>query len=246
MIGTYWYNGEKYRAVLRHVSTVRCQCNAPRVDKRRSLACARGSARREMWRAPNVWYRICGRQPSTSWFRRATNRRRNDESPYCKRPPARHHDAVCRGCAVSCEHDACQKTSETYHCHINGLFFYFFFYFYFFEKKKKKQFQKCDRFLGAETYAEISFHDIVLPHHRSPHTELLDLRPLPVAAVHDEAFANMYSYTHFNPIQTQVSNSFVVYVGRWCGFDCTRSRVTVGVSHVVAHRSSCVVGRADW
>jgi len=92
------------------------------------------------------------------------------------------------------------------------VYLFCLFLFYFFEKKK--QFQKCDRFLGAETYAEISFHDIVLPHHRSPHTELLDLRPLPVAAVHDEAFANMYSYTHFNPIQTQVSNSFVVYVGR--------------------------------
>jgi activating signal cointegrator complex subunit 3 len=37
-----------------------------------------------------------------------------------------------------------------------------------------------------------------------PHTELLDLRPLPVTALGNKAYEQLYSFSHFNPIQTQV------------------------------------------
>lgn len=60
-----------------------------------------------------------------------------------------------------------------------------------------------DRFLACETVFELSFHNVVLPHHQSPHTELLDLHPLPITACHDAAFESIFSYSHFNPIQTQ-------------------------------------------
>jgi len=42
-------------------------------------------------------------------------------------------------------------------------------------------------------------------HHRHPpHTDLLDLQPLPVAALNNTGFQSLYPFTHFNPIQTQV------------------------------------------
>ncbi|KAK1394469.1 hypothetical protein POM88_013525 [Heracleum sosnowskyi] len=35
------------------------------------------------------------------------------------------------------------------------------------------------------------------------HTELLDLKPLPVTALGNNAYDALYSFLHFNPIQTQ-------------------------------------------
>lgn len=39
-----------------------------------------------------------------------------------------------------------------------------------------------------------------------PHTELLDLDPLPLSALNNRDYEAMYTgrFTHFNPIQTQV------------------------------------------
>lgn len=39
-----------------------------------------------------------------------------------------------------------------------------------------------------------------------PHTELLDLDPLPLSALNNPSYEAMYTgkFTHFNPIQTQV------------------------------------------
>jgi hypothetical protein len=39
-----------------------------------------------------------------------------------------------------------------------------------------------------------------------PHSELLDLDPLPLSALKDPKIEGMYQgrFTHFNPIQTQV------------------------------------------
>jgi len=34
--------------------------------------------------------------------------------------------------------------------------------------------------------------------------ELLDLQPLPVSALNDSCLQSLYSFTHFNPIQTQI------------------------------------------
>ena len=54
--------------------------------------------------------------------------------------------------------------------------------------------------LGAETTLLVSFRHLILPEKSPPHTELLDLRPLPVSAL----WASTPAFTHFNPIQTQV------------------------------------------
>ena len=61
-----------------------------------------------------------------------------------------------------------------------------------------------DRWLGAETVVPMSFKHLILPHQHPPHTELLDLQPLPVTALHNADWESLYKFTHFNPIQTQV------------------------------------------
>jgi pre-mRNA-splicing helicase BRR2 len=63
-----------------------------------------------------------------------------------------------------------------------------------------------DRWLGSETLLPISFRHLILPEKYPPHTELLDLQPLPVSALRNPEFEALYSeqLQHFNPIQTQV------------------------------------------
>jgi pre-mRNA-splicing helicase BRR2 len=66
-----------------------------------------------------------------------------------------------------------------------------------------------DRWLGAEMLLPISFRHLILPEKYPPHTELLDLQPLPVSALKDPKYEALYkamSLKHFNPIQTQVFN----------------------------------------
>ncbi|EOD12464.1 hypothetical protein EMIHUDRAFT_422149 [Emiliania huxleyi CCMP1516] len=60
-----------------------------------------------------------------------------------------------------------------------------------------------DRWLGCEATLPISFRHLILPEKYPPHTELLDLQPLPVSAL--GAYASLYegAFSHFNPIQTQ-------------------------------------------
>ncbi len=50
----------------------------------------------------------------------------------------------------------------------------------------------------------LTFKHLILPEQYPPHTELLDLHPLPVAALHNKEYQALYPYSHFNPIQTQV------------------------------------------
>jgi pre-mRNA-splicing helicase BRR2 len=67
-----------------------------------------------------------------------------------------------------------------------------------------------DRWLGAESTLPISFRNLILPEKYPPHTDLLDLQPLPVAALKNSAFESIYKdlgWTYFNPIQTQVFNT---------------------------------------
>ena len=61
-----------------------------------------------------------------------------------------------------------------------------------------------DRWLGAEAVAAISFQHLILPERHPPHTDLLNLQPLPVTALADPYLERLYPYTHFNPIQTQI------------------------------------------
>ena len=61
-----------------------------------------------------------------------------------------------------------------------------------------------DRWIGAEVTEAISFQHLILPERHPPHTDLLDLQPLPVTALQEPSFQELYSFTHFNPIQTQI------------------------------------------
>lgn len=62
-----------------------------------------------------------------------------------------------------------------------------------------------DRFLGVSDTVPISFQHLILPENHPPHTDLLDLDPLPVTALKQPEFEQLYSYiTYFNPIQTQI------------------------------------------
>ncbi|KAJ3102694.1 DEIH-box ATPase [Phlyctochytrium bullatum] len=65
-----------------------------------------------------------------------------------------------------------------------------------------------DRWLHCETRLPISFKHLILPEKYPPHTELLDLQPLPPAALRRKEFEALYKdIRHFNPIQTQVFNT---------------------------------------
>ncbi|URE24984.1 activating signal cointegrator 1 complex subunit 3, partial [Musa troglodytarum] len=60
-----------------------------------------------------------------------------------------------------------------------------------------------DSWLYAESLYTVSFHNLTLPETQVSHTELLDLKPLPVSSLGNEAYENLYNFSHFNPIQTQ-------------------------------------------
>uniref|UniRef100_A0A1I7XD94 SEC63 domain-containing protein n=1 Tax=Heterorhabditis bacteriophora TaxID=37862 RepID=A0A1I7XD94_HETBA len=64
-----------------------------------------------------------------------------------------------------------------------------------------------DRWLGSETVLPISFRHLVLPEKYPPPTELLDLQPLPISALNNKQFEDVFRASDikvFNPIQTQV------------------------------------------
>ncbi|GMH17017.1 hypothetical protein Nepgr_018858 [Nepenthes gracilis] len=60
-----------------------------------------------------------------------------------------------------------------------------------------------DSWLHAESFYTITLHNLVLPEARSSHTELLDLKPLPVTSLGNKMYEALYNFSHFNPIQTQ-------------------------------------------
>ncbi|XP_060726018.1 activating signal cointegrator 1 complex subunit 3 isoform X1 [Tachysurus vachellii] len=61
-----------------------------------------------------------------------------------------------------------------------------------------------DRWLGSEAVCIINFQHLILPERHPPHTELLDLQPLPVTALGNRKYESLYKFTHYNPIQTQI------------------------------------------
>ena len=75
-----------------------------------------------------------------------------------------------------------------------------------FEPLPSQYYVRCisDKWLGSETTEAISFQSLILPERHPPHTALLDLQPLPVTALQEPVFQNLYSFTHFNPVQTQI------------------------------------------
>lgn len=61
-----------------------------------------------------------------------------------------------------------------------------------------------DRWLHSETRLPVSFQHLIRPEPFPPHTNLLDLQPLPVSKVNNKAFEALYPFDSFNKIQTQV------------------------------------------
>ena len=62
-----------------------------------------------------------------------------------------------------------------------------------------------DRWIASETQLPVSFRHLILPEKFPPPTELLDLQPLPVTALRNPVYEELYSgkFPFFNPIQTQ-------------------------------------------
>ncbi|KAJ3109837.1 activating signal cointegrator 1 complex subunit [Phlyctochytrium planicorne] len=64
-----------------------------------------------------------------------------------------------------------------------------------------------DRWIGSETVIPVSFKHLILPSlNRTPHTDLLNLQPLPVSALQNEILEEICRkrFDYFNPVQTQV------------------------------------------
>lgn len=80
-----------------------------------------------------------------------------------------------------------------------------------------------DRWMHSETKLAVSFQKLILPEKFPPHTPLLDLQPLPVAALKTDENIALYPYwQRFNKIQTQTFNSLYssdenVFVGAPAG-----------------------------
>ncbi|KAK4477790.1 hypothetical protein RD792_017052 [Penstemon davidsonii] len=60
-----------------------------------------------------------------------------------------------------------------------------------------------DSWLHSDAFYTISFQNLALPEAYTTHTELLDLKPLPVTALRNGTYEALFKFTHFNPIQTQ-------------------------------------------
>ncbi|KAF2654474.1 Sec63-domain-containing protein [Lophiostoma macrostomum CBS 122681] len=63
-----------------------------------------------------------------------------------------------------------------------------------------------DRWLGAETVHPISFQHLIRPDTESVYTDLLNLQPLPIAALKNPLLEEVYGqrFQYFNPMQTQI------------------------------------------
>jgi pre-mRNA-splicing helicase BRR2 len=65
-----------------------------------------------------------------------------------------------------------------------------------------------DRWMHSETKLAVSFQKLILPEKFPPHTPVLDLQPLPVAALKVNEYRALYpDWERFNKIQTQTFNS---------------------------------------
>lgn len=66
-----------------------------------------------------------------------------------------------------------------------------------------------NRWMHSEAVLPVSFRNLILPAKYPPHSELLDLQPLPVSALQNPEYEAVYTrrgIRFFNPIQTQVSD----------------------------------------
>lgn len=61
-----------------------------------------------------------------------------------------------------------------------------------------------DTWIGSESYTALSFQHLILPEVHPPHTDLLPLQPIPKSILNNKQYEALYSFSHFNPIQTQI------------------------------------------
>ncbi|KYM94799.1 Activating signal cointegrator 1 complex subunit 3 [Cyphomyrmex costatus] len=61
-----------------------------------------------------------------------------------------------------------------------------------------------DHWLGCEATFPLTFYNLILPETHPPHTDLLELQPLPITVLKNPNFESLYNFSHFNPIQTQI------------------------------------------
>lgn len=61
-----------------------------------------------------------------------------------------------------------------------------------------------DYWLGSNQTIPLTFQHLILPERHPPHTELLDLQPLPVSALANTGYELLFRFSHMNPIQTQI------------------------------------------
>ncbi|KAI6206534.1 hypothetical protein M3Y94_00923100 [Aphelenchoides besseyi] len=61
-----------------------------------------------------------------------------------------------------------------------------------------------DDWVVEDTRVPLSMNNYVLPETIRPHTDLLDLEPLPISALKNVSYQNLYGFQFFNPVQTQV------------------------------------------
>lgn len=61
-----------------------------------------------------------------------------------------------------------------------------------------------DRWVGCESIIPVSFQHLILPDTYPPHTDLLDIHPVPITALQNELYESLYTkYKYFNPVQSQ-------------------------------------------
>ncbi|MCJ1409201.1 DEIH-box ATPase [Ptychographa xylographoides] len=105
-----------------------------------------------------------------------------------------------------------------------------------------------DRWMHSETKLAVSFQKLVLPEKFPPHTPLLDLQPLPVAALKKKDYQALYpDWNTFNKIQTQTFNSLFttddnVFVGASTG----SGKTVCAEFSLLRHWSSGARGRAVY
>ncbi|MCJ1478483.1 DEIH-box ATPase [Lambiella insularis] len=105
-----------------------------------------------------------------------------------------------------------------------------------------------DRWMHSETKLAVSFQKLVLPERFPPHTPLLDLQPLPVAALKRKDYQQLYGeWSTFNKIQTQTFNSLFtsddnVFVGASTG----SGKTVCAEFALLRHWSSGAKGRAVY
>lgn len=62
-------------------------------------------------------------------------------------------------------------------------------------------------FSDCESFQTIYLEDLKLFTSDSFQTKLLDVQPLPKSVLQNKDFEDLYTFTHFNPVQTQVFHS---------------------------------------